>query len=454
MDTSPQRNKGTGSEPVLAEKVDDDIANNKIVIHLRPGVKFHDGTELNADVVLWTFQRWIDAGRLALFQYWDGIQKLDDMTVQIKYKEYHNSLILAWCTAFPITSKGAYEKASGGDPEKGLEWERTHAVGTGPFMLKEYKRDAHLTWVKNPNYWRQGKPYLNAIEFRIIPDPMTCDLLLRAGGADYWAFIPGNPAFFESPRQGFTVASFSPGVITGIWPNTADPKSKWNDIRLRQALEYAINKKQMAKNWGADFFTPTDMLAPPGEWGYDPNYPTRNYDPQKARQLIKEAGYDPPLKAQYLVPNVQGDITYGTVIKQYLDAAGFQIDLDVADPGRYYGTIYGNNPGPDLAQMGVPSSDSNFLVTYMLWFSTNPIVEYSYLGHTPEQKALDEEANKIPDAAGQKAIAEKIIRYMTDQARVIPLLWFPISNIAAPYVHPAPYLGARWQTEDIWMEKH
>ena len=63
-----------------------------------------------------------------------------------------------------MVSKQAWDKASGGDLNKGIEWARTHLVGTGPFILKEFKPDVSMTWVKNPNYWRKGKPYLDGIE--------------------------------------------------------------------------------------------------------------------------------------------------------------------------------------------------------------------------------------------------------------------------------------------------
>jgi peptide/nickel transport system substrate-binding protein len=449
MDTAPDRSQGVGLEPVLAEKVDDDIANKRIIFHLRPGVKFHDGTDLNADAVIWNFQNAIDSKALEYANYWRGIKKLDDLTVEIDYTQYTNQLIQSW-GIMAITSEAAYKLGSGGDPAKGEEWNRTHCVGTGPFILKEFRPDDHMTWVRNPNYWQTGKPHLDEIEFLSIPDEQTQEMMMQSGEADYMLFPPGNPASYPIFKQGYKVVSNFAGIISEIYPNTADPKSKWNDIRLRQALEYALDKAAIVKAFGEGFLIPMTMLAPPGEWGYDPNYPSRNYDPQKARDLIKAAGYNLPLKAQLLLLLSGRDI--GTVVKQYLDAAGFQIDLDVADPGRYYNTFFGQSPGPDLV-LGWSGTDINYLLSYMRWFSTDPFTNVAYLGRTPEQKALDVQVETIPDAAGQKAMMQKIIRYMTDEARVIPICFSPIYCFAAPYVHPAPTLGIHWPTEDIWVEK-
>jgi peptide/nickel transport system substrate-binding protein len=453
LNTTPERKQGADLENILAEKVEEDITNKRIVFHIRPGIKFHDGSDLNADVVVWNFQRMAQAGCLQYMGNWDGVKKLDDMTVQVNYKAYSNQLIESW-GMLAITSKTAFETGSGGDPQKGLEWDRVHCVGTGPFILKEYLRDDHLTWVKNPNYWRKGKPYLDAIEFQIIPDSTVSLTLLLAGGADYWIGAAGNPRNYTGLiNKGFQVISYTLGSMSGIWPNTSNPESKWNDGRLRQALEYAIDKPTMAKAWGPGFFVPLTMLAPSGEWGYDPNYPARNYDPKKARGLIIEAGYTPPLRAQLLLPNDWATTMVATTLKQYLDAAGFLINLDVADYGRYSSAFYGR-PGPDLALGIAVRTDSSYLKTYMAWFSTEPLADFAYLGHTSEQKAMDEIATKVPDMAGQKAITEKLIRNMTDEARVIPLLWSTLNHFAASYVHAVPYLGIRWYTEDIWMEKH
>ena len=93
LDASKDRTKGTGLVPVLAQSVDDDIANKRIVFHLRPNVKFSDGSPLNADVVLWTVQRQVDAGRLQYQSYYKGIKKLDDMTVEMDYTQYTNQLL-------------------------------------------------------------------------------------------------------------------------------------------------------------------------------------------------------------------------------------------------------------------------------------------------------------------------------------------------------------------------
>lgn len=454
MDISADRSEGNGLEPVLAKKVEDDIANKRIVFHLREGIKFHDGSQLNADAVIWNFQQLINAGQLQYTEYWKGITKVDDVTVQIEYTEYSNQLIQSW-GVMPIYSKAAWEKASGGDPEKGNEWAINNCVGTGPFILKEYQRDSHIIWVKNPEYWREGRPYLDGIECMIIPDNQTAKMMMLVGEADFWRTQYDK----ELEEQGFNVLNIWMGLSFNIWPNTAEPDSRWNDIRLRQAVEYAIDKSAIAGAYNQkrffDVYVPMTMMAPPGEWGFDPDYPARTYDPERARQLLVEAGYDDGLDVQMLIMSDPGSRDFGTMLKQYLDEVGIRVELDAADPGRFYSTVYGTKPGPDLSVM-YSFMDTNYLVAYMRWFSTDPTSNLSYLGHTPEQEALDEEAKMAYSADDQKAAAEKVVRYLTDNVLVIPVVWYPLSSIAAPGVHISNVTqqGGRWLPEETWLEEY
>jgi ABC-type transport system substrate-binding protein len=450
LDTSADREEGNGLEPALAESYEEDLPNHCIVFYIRPGVTFHDGSALDADTVIWNFEQLIDAGSLQFSDYWRGIKKIDNLTVEIDYTNYSNQLLYSWAFT-SIYSKAAWEEASGGDLQKGIGWARTHCVGTGPFVLQEYVPDDHMTWAKNQDYWKDGRPYLDGIDMRIIPDSETARMLMEAGQADFWKW--GYWRGVED--EGFNLLSGWMGTITSIWPNTADPDSKWNDIRLREAIEYAIDKQAIVDAFGADRFKVAKMLAPEGEWGYDSNYPFREYDPEKARQLVIDAGYPDGLDAEMLIQAGFEGNALGTVLKQLLGDAGIRVNLDMADPGRFFGTVFGNTPGPDLSVM-YSGNDINYLISYMRWFSTDPFTNMSYLGHTEEQRKLDEEVKAIPDIPGQKAITGKLVKYLTDNAMVIPILRSPLTTVTAPYVH-TEWLSrgaVTWHSEDTWMEPH
>jgi peptide/nickel transport system substrate-binding protein len=455
VDTTKERQTASGIEPVLAEKIVEDPKKLTITWYIRKGVKFHDGSELDAEVARWNIQQVVDAKALPYASYLKGMKVVDKYTLVMELTDYSNQLVPSWGWWSAMYSKEAWEKGSGGDLAKGKEWARSNFVGTGAFMLKEFKRDVHTIWVKNPNYWRKGRPYLDGIEIRFIPDNVTASAMMQAKEADIW----GAPAKdqVDLMKKGFKRQSNWPALGYSIWINTANPKSKWQDKRLREAVEYALDKEAIAKALGFGLFRPLKSLPPVGEWGYDPNYNPRPYNPEKAKKLLAEAGYPDGLKAKLLVFFTPDWRDAGTAVMQYLNEAGFQIELDVADPGRFFGTIYNTPPGPDLDMaFWITGRDTNYLMTYMRWFSTEPFTDLSFLAHTPEQAAMDKEAQSLTDIKKQAAITGKLMRYITDNAMVIPVYDPPAAVMQQPWVHSTQYEQGfvRWQSEEVWMEKH
>jgi peptide/nickel transport system substrate-binding protein len=457
VDISKDRSKGGGFEPVLAEKVVEDPKGPKITWYIRKGIKFHDGTDLDAEAVRWNFQQIIDAKALPYAKFLKDMKVVDKYTLVMNLTEYSNQLVASWGWWPVITSKAAWDKASGGDLEKGKTWARTNIVGTGPFMLKEYKRDDHVTWVKNPNYWKKGRPYLDGIEVRIIPEPATARQLLEAKEADVWV-APQARDQVDLMKRGFKRQSSWPAIGYCLWINTSNAKSKWQDKRMREALEYAIDKEAITKALGSGLYRPLKSLPPAGEWGYDPNYNPRPYNPQKAKQLLAEAGYPNGVKIKLTVMFTPEYRDVATAIKQYLDAAGFQVDIDASDPGRFFGTIYNNLPGPDadIAWWMCTGSLPNFMQTYMRWFSSSPFTVLSFLAHPQEQFKMDAEAQKIKSPKEQEAMTKKLVRWVTDNAMVIPVFSVPGAAMQQPWVHSTEFDQGfnRFQTEDVWMEKH
>jgi peptide/nickel transport system substrate-binding protein len=454
LDAASDRGQGNGLEPVLAESYTEDVANKKIVFKLRRGVKFQDGTDFNADAVLWNYQQLIENNRLQYADKWNGTKKIDNYTVEFYFKEYNNQLIQSWGLKGQ-RSPGAYQKASGGDVEKGKLWNRTNAVGTGPFILQEFVKDDHITWVKNTNYWRLDRPYLDGIEMKFVPDPAAAQSLMQSGQADQWRFPPTTNQQ-TLVNAGFKRVAAWPGRPFAIWPNTSDPDSKWHNLKLRQALDYALDKKAIAQAIGKGLYKPMTQVAPEGEWGYDPNYPVRSYDVSKARQMLAEAGYPNGLNASLLILNDAESQDAGMAIKQYLAAAGITINLNVADPGRFNDGVWGKNtPTGDLSWTSYGKDITNF-VTYMRWFSNDSSTIPSYFGHTNEQKAMDDLVKVIQDPAGQKAMTGILMKWMTDNARITPVYEVPLVITAGKYVHTTELTQGfvRWQTEEVWMEKH
>jgi peptide/nickel transport system substrate-binding protein len=436
--------------PFLARSVDIDRAKKAITIRLKKGIKFHDGTEMKADDVYLSYKLPWDSGRLQCHDKLKSIQILDDYTLVLQLTEYHNQIIngLGWV---PVFSKTAWDKAGGGDVEKSKAWARANVVGTGPFMLAEYKRDVSTKWVKNKNYWQSGKPYLDGIEVRYIPDPVTASAMMQAGEADYWDGPAKDAA--DLSKKGFVIKKGygSEGII---YINTKDPNSKFQDKRLREAIEYALDKPTIAKALGFGLGVPLTTVASPGDWAYDPGYKGRPYDPKKAKELIAAAGYPNGLNIK-LTAVMAGPHSkmQAEAIKRYLDDVGMTVDLDIADSGRFFTMLF-KEGWPDLILASTGTS-VNSLVNFQRQFGHEPQSNYVNYRRSPELIALSKQSLNYDKEADQIAVSKKLVRLLSEEALVIPVYLVPFTRIVAPNVHTTflrEFTVTR-QTFDEWIDK-
>jgi peptide/nickel transport system substrate-binding protein len=462
VDTTSQRGEmAAGVEPVLAESFEVDAKALTITYHIRKGVLFHDGSEFTAEVAAWNLQQVIDAKNIPYLDFYKGMRTPDKYTLIIDMTQYNNQMMATWGWWTAMYSKKAWDDASGGVLEKGKEWARSHLVGTGPFILKDFNPDVGMTWEKNPNYWQKGKPYLDKIELKIIPDAVTARAAFEAGEADIWASTAKDAV--ELIAKGYKMQSAWPLLPWGLWPNTANPDSKMNNKNVREALEYAIDKEAITKAIGHGLYKTLKSLPWEGEMGYNAAR-GRVYNTAKAKELLAAAGYSAanPCKVTLLTTNAFGPdpIDACTAVKQMLDAVGFLVTIDQADAGRFFGTAYGKANVPaadqDLLWYFAGGCDTNYLQTYIRWFSTQPFTYVSYLGRTAEQAAMDNQAMGVTTIDEQVVWAGKLMDYIIGNALCIPVYGFPGYNIQQKWVHSTQYTTGftRWQTEIVWMEKH
>jgi peptide/nickel transport system substrate-binding protein len=439
---------GRKLEPDLAESVVEDPDALTITVKLHQGIKFHDGSELTAEVAKWNYDIGAAGGKL---QFADAIKEfeiVDKYTYVLHLNYWHNQLLqsLGWV---PMFSKEAFEKNGGED------WALNNLVGTGPFMLKDFKRDQSLTWVKNPNYWREGQPYLDGIEVTIIPDASTASAMMEAGQADIWQSADAQ-ARADMIKKGFKVQTGWAGFQFHLMPNTADPASPFAKQEVREAVEYALDKPAICQAIGYGFYFPLYAVAPEGEWGGDAIVVKREYNPEKAKQLLAQAGYANGLPIDLLaVAEAGGRNTGAEAIKGYLDAAGFVTNIDIADPGRFYGSVFGMG-WKDLAFM-FSGNDYNYLMSCNAWWGPQPKTNLASFQRPEEFKALFEPANMARTEEEQKAATAKIVAYMNEHALMIPVFHYPAGIVVADYVHTEyPMEGGfvHWSWNTTWMDAH
>ena len=169
-------------QPLLAEKWETDPKAKTITYYLKRGIKFHDGTDFNAEAVKWNIELFQKAKRGEV----DGIKSIDvvdNSTVRVNLDKWNSSLNNALCFWIQMISPTAYEK-------NGKDWAANHPVGTGAFKFDAWERGVSIKYKKNENYWQKGLPYLDGIEYKIISDPMTASAAFQQREVDASFYLP------------------------------------------------------------------------------------------------------------------------------------------------------------------------------------------------------------------------------------------------------------------------
>jgi len=275
----------TELEGKLAERWESNENATIWTFYLRKGVKFHDGTELTADIVKYSIERAINlkGPPSFLLDVIDRIEVVDKYAVRfvLKYPFAPFPALAAFSIMAPVSPQ-AVEKLGEDFAKK--------PVGTGPFKLESWIEGQSVTLVANENYWR-GKPKVDKIIIRIFKDPSSLRIALENGEIDMAFGI--QPSDIEPLQKNpkIKVASIDGLVIEWLGMNLR--RSPLNNTLLRKAINYAINYDYILNNILRGTATRLYGPLPPGVWGYDKDVEKYGYkyDPEKARELLKLAGY-------------------------------------------------------------------------------------------------------------------------------------------------------------------
>lgn len=259
-----------------------------IIFNLRRDVKWHDGVPFTAKDVEFTYKKLIDPNVKTPysgdFERVEAFEILDDYTIRLTYKEPFAPALASW-------GMWIMPEHILGDTDLNNTNFARHPVGTGPYRFKAWKTGEKIELVSNREYF-EGRPYIDRYIYRIIPDEATIFLELETEGVDLASLTPlqftrqtGGP-FFSAHYQKFKYPSFG---FTYMGYNLTDPKFK--DRVVRKAIDYAVDKEDII---AAIFFGLAEVVTgpfAPSSWAYNKEIKPTLYDPEKARSLLKEAGW-------------------------------------------------------------------------------------------------------------------------------------------------------------------
>ncbi len=259
-------------------------------LKLQEGIKFHDGTDFNAEAVVKNFERWSGGDKEKFYyynsQFGDQVESVtapDEMTVEIKTKRPIAPLFKNLAMSpFAISSPAAMEKHG----DKYLE----NPVGTGPFVFKEWKRNETITIAKNDDYWKEGLPKLDEVIYKVIPENSARLNALNAGEVD---IIEGvNYSDLPSIEGNDQLQVFQRPSLNTAYLGLTSTRGPLKDKLVRQALNHAVDKQALIDGFYAGSAEPAINPMPPVVAGYNPDVEDYPYDPEKAKALLKEAGYE------------------------------------------------------------------------------------------------------------------------------------------------------------------
>ncbi len=278
--------------------------------NLRKGVKFHDGTLFDAEAVKFNLERIWDeskphfyprakAYRAADVYFLTAVEVIDTHKVKLILKEPFNSLLLRFANLGPgmvsMISPTALKKY-------GNEDIALHPTGTGPFRFVERVHGDRVVMERNPEYWGGNPkvgPFLDKIVVKPVPDAAARVAGLRSGDFDM-IIVPVPDSKEQLKKEGFV---WDQGTVHHNWYwayNMRDPL--FQNKKVRQAMNYGINRPALCKDLLHDTAFPMENgIVPPGMLSYDPNYKGYPYDPVKAKQLLKEAGYPDGFTTTFVV---------------------------------------------------------------------------------------------------------------------------------------------------------
>ncbi len=436
--------------PNLAEDWDVAEDGKSITFYLRKGVKFHDGSDFNASVVVWNLNHWIEQGS----DYTAGFESfeiLDDYTLKVNITQYKNTMLSNMGQAGGcMMSQVAYEK-------NGEEWCKYHPIGTGAFKFKAFERDKYLELERNEDYWGE-RPYLDGIKYMFISDIMTAAMALQAGQGHVLWMEQVQVMGPDLAKKGYEVALGRLGMFALI-PDSTNPDSPLANKKVREAIEYAIDKETIAQTLGKGYWEAYYNVAPSNTIGYIPGFEGRRYNPTKAKELLAEAGYPNGFKTT-LMTYTTGDIDPLLAAQANLKAVGIDLELDVASYPKYMTAMFnGWESGFFLGMFGhLDPNFSNYMQRYFGAYST-------YFGGVGDNAKLDRPDNVMEDCdkamlamtlEDQKAAINEAVMAIYEDETVIPLWTFTHAFAVSPKFHDA-YFGepcaSYWNWYSSWLEK-
>jgi peptide/nickel transport system substrate-binding protein len=433
----------------LAEQVIEDPAGLTVTFKLRSGVNFHDGTVCDATAIKWNLDQEMIAPNTAPdFVDVASIDVIDNLTIKVSFKKWDSSFLREMCWDSAVISPTAYN-------EKGLDYVRVNPVGTGPFKLVTFERDVKKVFQKFDGYWQKGKPYLDSIVINIIADPTVQLASLLKGENDVLGGLAYTDAktIKETASLQLFQAAQAGGTYYCMAGDSATADSPFANLKVRQAVSYAIDRESIKKYVYYDYAEVTNGLNSPQCATYNPNVKGYAFDPAKAKALLTEAGYTDGFTATLYCRPEKNYKDMATAIQSNLADVGIKVDLQVLNAGQYGAMFFGSGWTNGLF-IGGMVGDPELGVVGRFFFSKAAGIGFSNsIIHPDDAEAaivdmMSATSNDVKIAKAWELDSLVIDTY----SMVTPLVTAASLTAASVKVHD-PYITQSWTYTDAWIEQ-
>ncbi|GED69539.1 glutathione ABC transporter substrate-binding protein [Brevibacillus reuszeri] len=406
---------------------------------LREGVTFHDGAPFNAEAVKKTIDRILDKDqptpKANMFGMIKEVKIIDPQKVQIILHYPFAGLLSVLASAEGgIISPKAIEQY-GKDLAK-------HPVGTGPFTFESWTPGQEIVIVKNENYWGT-KPKVDKVVFKTIPEDATRVAMVEAGEAHVAEQLPVTELERVQNSTSMSLGRFESFAVDHIGMNvTLKP---FDDVRVRQAIAHAVDKESIIKGVYNNVGKAAISSLGPKVIGYSPNIKTPEYDLNKAKQLLTEAGYGNGFKATIYLNDNKARINVAEVLQSQLKGIGIDLQIQVMEFGAYLDLAAKGEAQMFISGWGNATGDGDYN-QYNLFHSTSKGVPGNHSFYSnPKVDALIEAARKEKDPEKRKEIYAEAQQIEMDEVPLLPYrssenLAAIAKNVEGVYISPSGYI--------------
>ncbi len=452
FDPLVRTNQAADFEPRLAEKWQR-IDEKTFRFNLRKGVKFHSGNEMTADDVVWTFDRLKDSADFkAIFDPYEKLVKVDDYTVDLISKGAYPLVLQTATYIFPMDSKFYTGKTKDGQDKSeivkhGNSFASTNISGTGPFVVKSREQGVKVVFDRFDGYWDTNSPG-NVDELTLVPikENATRVAALLSGDVDMISAVAPNDHKRVSNTKGVNLVTI-PGTRLISFQLNQNNHQALKDVRVRQAIDYAINNDAIVKKVMRGFATTAGQQSPLGYSGHNPEI-TPRYDLKKAKQLMEEAGYKDGFSLTMIAPNNRyvNDAKVAQAAAAMLSKIGITVDLKTMPKAQYWPQF--DVCAADMLMMGWHSDtedSANF--SEFLTMTRNEKTgrgQYNCGGYS--NLTLDkmvESANVETNMFKRNKSLKDVEKMLSEDAAFVPLHWQNLAWAAKSNVDIKPIVNAK-----------